>query len=217
MQRRLTPPLILATLLLAAACQAPPPDLGPPPNVLLLVVDCLRADRLSVSGYERPTTPNIDALAAEGVRFTRAISQASWTRPSLPTILTGLYPSEHGLSNFDESDDKVRSTRLTDAVTTLAEALKSRGYRTAMIGEQFQLSPRFGLDQGFDFYKHRASTAANIDDLAIKLAAVRAEVETMASRGERVSAAQLDAAMARVHAASAAFRAALETAEAGAN
>jgi arylsulfatase A-like enzyme len=151
----------LATLLLAA-CQAPSPDLGPPPNVLLLVVDCLRADRLSVNGYERATTPHVDALAAESVRFTRAISQASWTRPSLPTILTGLYPSEHGLHNFDESEDEVKSVRLSEEVTTLAEALKGAGYRTALIGEQFQLSPRFGLNQGFDFYKHRASDAANI-------------------------------------------------------
>ena len=157
---RLLPPLLLAAL---AACRPPAPDLGPPPNVLLLVVDCLRADHLSVSGYERETTPNIDALAAAGIRFTRAVSQASWTRPSLPTILTGLYPTEHGLHSFDESDEgKVKSPRLADSVTTVAEALKARGYRTALIGEQFQLSPRFGLNQGFDFYKHRASDAANI-------------------------------------------------------
>ncbi len=158
-------PLNIWTLLLLSmvACRPPAADLGPPPNVLLLVVDCLRADHLSLSGYERETTPSIDALAAESVRFTRTISQASWTRPSLPTILTGLYPSEHGLHSFDESEaGSVKSPSLPESVTTVAEALKARGYRTALIGEQFQLSPRFGLNQGFDFYKNRASDAANI-------------------------------------------------------
>lgn len=154
---------LFPVLLAAAACRPAPPDLGPPPNVLLLVIDCLRADRLSVAGYERPTTPNIDALAAESVRFTRAVSQASWTRPSLPTILTGLYPSEHGLNNYDVSEPgKVKSPRLAESVTTVAEVLQARGYRTALIGEQFQLSPRFGLNQGFDFYKNHASKAVNI-------------------------------------------------------
>ena len=154
---------IALLLLLSTACRPAAPELGPPPNVLLLVIDCLRADHLGVAGYERPTTPNIDALAAEGIRFTRAVSQASWTRPSLPTILTGLYPSEHGLHNYDESEPgKVKSPSLAESVDTVSELLKARGYRTALIGEQFQLSPRFGLNQGFDFYKNRASDAANI-------------------------------------------------------
>ncbi len=163
MERPQTPRIALLFLAACLACRPPAPDLGAPPNVLLLVVDCLRADHLSVNGYERPTTPSIDALAAESVRFTRTISQASWTRPSLPTILTGLYPSEHGLHTFDESEaGSVKSPSLSQSVTTVAEALKTRGYRTALIGEQFQLSPRFGLNQGFDFYKNRASDAANI-------------------------------------------------------
>ncbi len=94
-------PISLAALaaLVLAACPREPRK----PNLLLLVVDCLRGDALSVVGYARPTTPNIDALAREGTRFTHAYSQASWTRPSLPTILTGLDPSEHGQLDL-ESD-----------------------------------------------------------------------------------------------------------------
>jgi len=157
---RLLPLLLLALLV---ACTPRPPDLGPPPNILLLVVDCLRSDHLGVNGYERPTTPSIDALAAESIRFTRTSSQASWTRPSVPTLLTGLYPSEHGLHNFNVGDDgTVESPSLAASVVTVAETLKAAGYRTALIAEQYQLSPRFGLNQGFDFYKHRASDAANI-------------------------------------------------------
>lgn len=156
------PALLLAAALVACR-SAPPQESGPPPNVLLLVIDCLRADHLSTNGYHRQTTPMIDSLVAESVQFRRAISQASWTRPSLPTILTGLYPSEHGLLTFGENEGGVAtSPRLDDSVTTVAEALKSAGYATALIGEQFQLSPRFGLNQGFDFYKNRANDAPNI-------------------------------------------------------
>ncbi len=163
LSRRFRSPLLLLAAALAACAPAPSQELGPPPNVLLLVVDCLRADHLSANGYERQTTPMIDSLVAESVQFRQAISQASWTRPSLPTMLTGLYPSEHGLHTFGETAaGAATSPRLDDSVTTVAEALKEAGYATALIGEQFQLSPRFGLDQGFDFYKHRASDASNI-------------------------------------------------------
>jgi arylsulfatase A-like enzyme len=142
----------------------PPP--GPPPNVLLMVIDCLRADRLSSSGYERPTTPNLDAIAAEGVSFERAFSQASWTRPSLPTILTGLYPAEHNLQDFLQgAGEAVMSPRLAASVVTLPEALGARGYRTALVGEQVQLDRRFGLDQGFDFYRNHVGVAANVHTL----------------------------------------------------
>jgi arylsulfatase A-like enzyme len=131
------------------------------PNLLLLVVDCLRGDELSIAGYPRPTTPHIDALAREGTRFSRAHAQASWTRPSLPSILTGLYPSEHGLLDLAEDPD-APSAALDDSVLTLAERLKAAGYATAMVGEQHQLSPRFGLQQGFDVWQPKAGDGANI-------------------------------------------------------
>lgn len=152
------------TLLAAGGCGgAAGPSAGRPPDVLLLVIDCLRADRLSAHGYRRPTTANLDALVAEGTSFQRAISQASWTRPSLPTILTGLYPSEHTLADFFRgADGAVMSARLADEVVTLPEALAARGYRTALVGEQAQLSRRFGLDQGFDFYRSHVGNAGNI-------------------------------------------------------
>ncbi|HXT21118.1 MAG TPA: sulfatase [Thermoanaerobaculia bacterium] len=145
--RKLLP---LAALLLLA-CHREPKK----PNLLLLVVDCLRGDALSVVGYARPTTPSIDELAREGTRFTRAYSQASWTRPSLPTILTGLYPTEHGLLDL-ESDPAAESAALDESVLTLAERLKGAGYATAMVGDQHQLSPRFGLQQGFDLWQPKS-------------------------------------------------------------
>src|SRR5437588_2020806 len=66
------------------------------PNVLLVVIDDTRADHLSCYGYQRPTTPNIDRLAATGVLYEQCISPAVWTLPSMASLFTGLYPSQHG-------------------------------------------------------------------------------------------------------------------------
>src|SRR5205085_1865325 len=98
----------------------------------------------------------------DGVDFRQAFSQASWTRPSLPTILTALYPSEHGLLDLVE-DPTASAAALDESVVTMAERLHARGYATAMFGEQHQLSPRFGLNQGFEVWQPRSGDAANID------------------------------------------------------
>jgi choline-sulfatase len=154
----------LAALVLAAlACRGGGAKKLAPPNVVFILIDALRADHLSSAGYARPTSPNLDALAREGVTFTHAFAQASWTRPSVPTLLSGLYPSEHALQEFYRGEGgAVMSPRLSERVTTLAEAVKVRGYRTGLVGEQAQLSRRFGLDQGFDFYQSHVGAARNI-------------------------------------------------------
>ncbi len=143
------------------AALAPPP----PANVLLLVVDCLRADRVGAEApYPRAVAPRLEALAAAGTRFTRAFAQTSWTRPSVPTMLTGLYPSEHGLGAFLQESDEVMGGSLSPSAVTVAEALRALGYATALFAQQNQLAPRFGLDQGFDVYDHKASKAAHIHE-----------------------------------------------------
>ena len=68
-----------------------------PPNVVLVTIDTLRADHLGCYGYDRDTSPNLDRLAADGVRFANAVSVSSWTLPAHASILTGLYPAEHGV------------------------------------------------------------------------------------------------------------------------
>jgi arylsulfatase A-like enzyme len=159
--RRFSALLLLFSAL--AACRPSPPTVPPTrPNVLLLVIDCLRSDHLSSHGYHRPTTPTLDRLAAEGTSFTRAYSQASWTRPSLPTILSGLYPSEHGLLGFEQDESTVSSAVVAAEVELVSESLQQLGWATALIGEQYQLSPRFGLEQGFDLYRYKTSGAPNI-------------------------------------------------------
>jgi arylsulfatase A-like enzyme len=124
---------------------APPADA---PNVVLVVVDTLRADHLSCYGGTTVRTPHIDALAAEGVRYADAFSQASWTRPSIATILTGLYPSSHGAIH--------KADKLPDRVDTLAELLQRAGYRTVGFADNANISPAFNFQQGFDEYHYLA-------------------------------------------------------------
>lgn len=154
--------ILLITFAILSCRPAPPQIPATRPNLLLLVIDCLRADHVSGHGYHRETTPTLDRLIAEGTSFTRAYSQASWTRPSLPTILSGLYPSEHGLLAFEQAGAGFSSPVVAEEVELVSEVLRERGWSTAMVGEQFQLSPRFGLNQGFDFYRFKTSGAATI-------------------------------------------------------
>jgi choline-sulfatase len=166
--RRRTIPLLvtLAFCLLLSSCTGGGPAERPPlsrPNVLVLVIDCLRTDHVGINGYHRQTTPAIDSLAAEGVSFTQAISPSSWTRPTMPALLTGLYPSENGLIELERDENGgVIGPIMSPEVDTLAEKLKRAGYATALFGEQFQLSHRFGLAQGFDVYKNQIGGAERI-------------------------------------------------------
>ncbi len=121
-------------------------------NLLLIVIDTLRADHVGAYGYRLPTTPTLDDLAAHGVLFEQAVAQAPWTRPSMATLMTGLYPPTHGVTckHFDvpEEDCDV----LPAGVTTLAEALSAAGYDSAGIVANIQVDAVFGFDQGFDSY-----------------------------------------------------------------
>ncbi len=117
------------------------------PNVLLIVVDCLRGDR--VAGARSCQTPALDQLVWESVLYTQAIASTSSTTPSFASLLTGCYPPRHGIRGL-------RGYRLGD-VKTLAELLRARGYHTRaeVTGP---LLPQVGLDRGFDAYVFRAKT-----------------------------------------------------------
>jgi arylsulfatase A-like enzyme len=114
------------------------------PNIVLVSVDCLRADHLGCYGYPRPTSPNIDSLAAEGCVFERCIAQCSWTLPSHTSLLTSLYLRSHGVGKITDA--------LSQEASTLAELLRTDGYLTAAVISGGPLLPRYGLDQGFDVY-----------------------------------------------------------------
>jgi len=114
------------------------------PPVVLLTVDTLRADRVLGDGPRRVPTPGIDSLAADSVVFTQARAAAPWTKPSLATLLTGVAPLVHGMTN--------RRARLPQEIDTLAERLRAAGYHTAGVGLNAHLERAFGFDQGFDDY-----------------------------------------------------------------
>jgi len=116
------------------------------PNVILYLIDTLRADHLGTYGYPLPTSPNIDALAADSFRFTRAVAQASWTRPATASILTGLYPYTHGAVTLHDA--------LRPDATTLAELLRAQGYQTAAVVTNVNVGGGFGFDRGFDQFTY---------------------------------------------------------------
>jgi choline-sulfatase len=118
---------------------------GGTPSVVLVTVDTTRADHLSMYGAEFAETPNLHALAHQGVTFDRASAVTPITLPSHTSIHTGLYPPQHGVRNNGIH-------RADDSLTTLAERFADRGYATAAFVSAAVLERRYGLDQGFHVY-----------------------------------------------------------------
>jgi arylsulfatase A-like enzyme len=111
------------------------------PNILLISIDTLRADHLSCYGYRRPTTPAIDAIAAEGALFKNAYSAAVWTPPAHASMLTGLYPSHHGAVDY---------RKLNPSIPTIAGTLRDRGFRTVGFVNNPAVGEFVGLEKGHD-------------------------------------------------------------------
>jgi arylsulfatase A-like enzyme len=139
---------------------------------VLIVVDTLRADRLGVYGYARPTSPRLDALAARSTVFTRAYSHAPWTAPAIGSLFTSLEPRDHGIASWKQP--------LDGELLTLAEHLKANGYRTSAVVSHGILAPHYQFDQGFDRYDaslaegrlpRESTTAREVTDLGLAAAA----------------------------------------------
>jgi arylsulfatase A-like enzyme len=129
------------------------PALKTKPNVLVVVIDTLRADHLGFNGYERNTTPFLDSFAAENLNFKHATSPASWTPPSVASILSGIYPTVHGhMPLRSKTDYGKRFTRLDDSFHTLAEVFSENGYDTAAITANPIVSNKYGFAQGFKLF-----------------------------------------------------------------
>lgn len=124
--------------------EAVPSALQNRPNVILIMVDALRADRLNCYGYGSKTSPSMDALAADGIRFETCIAQASWTKPSTATLLTSLYPSSHQAI--------YKPDMLPDPVVSLAELLDGEEYFCLGFANNANITPLFNFGQGFDEY-----------------------------------------------------------------
>ena len=132
------------------------------PNVLVFIADALRADHLSCYGYERDTTPNIDEFAAEHTKYENAFTPSTWTRSVAPSILTGTYPSVHGVNTLDDF--------FTGDLPRWPEVLRKNGYRTVGISAIGNVSSEIGFDRGFDqfvdLYKDESLTSHRTESTA---------------------------------------------------
>ena len=114
-------------------------------NLLFILVDTLRADRLGVLGYPRDTSPRIDRLAQGGVLFEQVLAQSSWTKSSMASLWTGLYPSHTGVTRFDHL--------VPDEALMPAEILSEAGFRCVGLFRNGWVSAYFGFGQGFEVYE----------------------------------------------------------------
>jgi len=126
-----------------------------PRAIVLVVIDCLRADHVSGCGYVRETTPTLDELAAGGVLWEQAYSVSSWTKPAVLSMLTGLYPSQHGAFEGvkrDRREGLLTTDALPADVPTLAERLTRAGWCCGAFINNAQLGEFTGLNRGFECY-----------------------------------------------------------------
>jgi arylsulfatase A-like enzyme/uncharacterized membrane protein YbhN (UPF0104 family) len=160
-------------------------------NILLIVVDTLRADRLPSYGYRPGHTPALEQFAKDALRFEHAFANASWTRPSFASLLSGRFAGSHRTM--------AKNDALPAEITTLPEALRAGGYTTYGVVTNYNIAPFFNFHQGFDAYEYlEPSFVLGANDTAAKLLlvqALRQSIETArAKRGQvEVGSAYQDA------------------------
>ncbi len=135
-----------------------------PPDIFIYLIDALRPDHLGCYGYDRPTSPVMDAFAAEATVYEEAHTPSTWTRPSVATMLTGLYPSVHRAMH--ESD------ALEEWPVLLPEILHEAGYGALCVTSNHQVSQHAGFNQGYDaFIFTEPSTGKSVSEVAGNLLA----------------------------------------------
>jgi arylsulfatase A-like enzyme len=143
-------------------------------NVLFILIDTLRASHLRTYGYVRPTSPFLDFLASQGVRFGRQMSQSSWTKCSMASLWTSLYPQHSGVTRFDDV--------ISPDAKTAAEVFHDAGFRTAGVWRNGWVEGYFGFNQGFDVYTRPSTRTAP--------AAVRRQNPTLLQGGTDLDAVE---------------------------
>ncbi len=158
-----------------------PPSLSRRPNVILIVVDSLRVDHLGAYGSTRGLTPALDELAADAVVYEQAIAQSPWTRSSVASLLSSLYPSSHGVQGPSDT--------LVEAIDTLAEVLNKGGYVTGARLNSPDLTTRLGFHQGFDDFEYMAPLkslgATHASSLLVLYSAARSHVGALLPKDGR--------------------------------
>lgn len=125
-------------------------------NIVLITIDALRADHLSCYGYGRNTSPNIDNIAEKGIIFSNAFAPSSWTAPSVVSLLTSVYPINHGVIHgvgYKKNQTLHVQEVFSDQLFSLAEILKAQGYTTFGVASNLHLGEQFGFGRGFDYFK----------------------------------------------------------------
>ncbi|MCB9911934.1 MAG: sulfatase [Planctomycetes bacterium] len=156
--------LVLLSLALAACSQEEP---QPQPNVVLIVIDTLRADRLGAYGCEPSPSPFLDRLAQRGVVCDPTRSTSSWTAPATASLMTSLYPDQHGVhTGFlatrerDAGGATLELDRIPADITTLAEVFQGAGYQTLAVTDNRNICHEMGFDQGFDAFHNLNNVGA---------------------------------------------------------
>jgi arylsulfatase A-like enzyme len=162
--------LVALTVAALAACRHAPDDRpfgNARPDVILITIDALRADHLGLYGYDRPTSPHLDALAREAVVVRYDISQAPFTKASMASLFTGLVPSSHKAytisRTFSEtmsghvSGDLPQTDVLDPGLWTMASAFEGAGYQTIGLNTNPFLLKEFGFAKGFEDYEFLSS------------------------------------------------------------
>jgi arylsulfatase A-like enzyme len=137
------------------------PPSGDRPNIVLLSIDSMAARHLGCYGYRRKTSPTMDRLAASGILFENVIAQTNWTKPSLASLHTSLYPSVHKTDSRGETGDRTdeqarnRANILDVRFRTMAQEFKEGGYLTAGVSNGGYAHSFFGFGRGFDYYENQ--------------------------------------------------------------
>ncbi len=166
-------------ILCLAGCSEPPEPIPKsqsetgPPNVVLVVIDTLRADRIEAERNGVLVMPRLAALARESWRFRSCYAQATWTKPSVVSILTSLYPGTHRVQfgikgKFVEGQD-MRIETIPEGIEVISSRFQSAGYATFGIQTNHHLRGDFGFGRGFDHYRlHLKQSAESIASLAVE-------------------------------------------------
>ena len=142
--------LVVALVCCLPGCTKPASRID---NIVFISLDTLRADHVGAYGYDRPTTPNIDALAARGILFENAMSQSSWTTPAHASFFTGLLSSAHGAAKLNQP--------IHDDVPMLAEYLNTAGLATGAFVTHVFVGDHLGFARGFDTFWYQQSERAD--------------------------------------------------------
>jgi len=132
------------------------------PNIFFIMIDTLRKDRVGCYGSGKGLTPGIDALAGDAVLFDDAVAQSPWTRPSVASMLTGLAPYEHGVTDRDDA--------VPEDALLLPERLQAAGYQTYGVITNGNVCAKFGFDQGFDAFVRGGGPAKRDGSHALSIA-----------------------------------------------